>query len=72
MSGVFIAFSSSAEVAEAAFTVVPREWRRDLAIDVDGVRNTMEIRARFARPAHALTELSRYLDTRYHEKAMTR
>ena len=60
------------EAAEAAFKVVPREWRRDLAIDLEGVRNTMEIRARFAQPPRALTDASRYVDTRYHQKAMAR
>jgi ABC-type nitrate/sulfonate/bicarbonate transport system substrate-binding protein len=60
------------EAAQHAFNVAPREWRRDLSLDMEGVRNIMEIRSRFAQPARELFDPGRYVDTRYHQKALAR
>jgi ABC-type nitrate/sulfonate/bicarbonate transport system substrate-binding protein len=46
-----------------------RGIRRGIALDMEGVRNIMAVRARFAQPAKELNDPGRYVDTRYHQKA---
>jgi ABC-type nitrate/sulfonate/bicarbonate transport system substrate-binding protein len=43
--------------------------RRGIGLDMEGVRNIMDVRARFAQPARELRDPGRYVDARYHQRA---
>ena len=65
----------SREGAEAAYRVLldPKEgFERHAAIDMQGVKRGLELRAKWAEPTKALGEASKYYDPRYYDSAVPR
>jgi len=57
----------SPDIAEAAFDSVKNDFARDGAIDMDGVKNVLKLRAEFEGGAPASPD--KYLDLSYYKKA---
>ena len=65
----------SNEGVEAAYRVLldSREgFERDAAVDLQGVKRVLELRAKWAEPKKTLGEAERYYDGRYYDAAMNR
>lgn len=43
--------------------------RRDIALDIDGIRTVLQLRTRYGAPPKTLTDPMRYVDLSYYEKA---
>jgi hypothetical protein len=51
----------------------PKEgFERHAAIDMQGVKRVLELRAKWAEPKKALGEASKYYDSRYYDAAVRR
>jgi hypothetical protein len=43
--------------------------RRDIALNIGGIRTVLQLRSRYGVPQQTLTDPMRYVDLSYHEKA---
>jgi ABC-type nitrate/sulfonate/bicarbonate transport system substrate-binding protein len=62
----------SAEQAETAYlrlTTGPGGFDRDAALNLAAIRTTLALRSAYAEPRMSLTEATRYIETRYYDRA---